>query len=93
MSRNNNLKWREGITLTFARYGHGESGSVETHQYSVTSHKRSLAGGTAQDEGHKERLHARGGIPGVFFSFGEYLMLSMSSPSLLRFISLGFHIT
>jgi len=37
----------------------------------VTSHKRSLAGGSAQEEGHKERLHARGGIPGVFFSFGE----------------------
>ena len=54
-----------------SRYGHGESGSVETHQYSVTSHKRSLAGGSAQEEGHKERLHARGGIPGVFFSFGR----------------------
>jgi hypothetical protein len=58
------------LKLTSSRYGHGESGSVETHQYSVTSHKRSLTGGTAQDEGHKERLHARGGIPGVFFSFG-----------------------
>lgn len=43
--------------------------SIETHQYSVTSHKRSLGGGDAQDEGHKERLHARGGIPGVFFSY------------------------
>ncbi|SPN97045.1 related to ERV46 - component of copii vesicles [Cephalotrichum gorgonifer] len=42
-------------------------GSVETHQYSVTVHKRSLAGG--DDEGHKEKLHARGGIPGVFFSY------------------------
>lgn len=51
-------------------YGKGDAGSsIETHQYSVTSHKRSLAGGDAQDEGHKERLHARGGIPGVFFSY------------------------
>jgi len=50
-------------------YGHGESGSIETHQYSVTSHKRSLAGGDDRQEGHKERLHARGGIPGVFFSY------------------------
>ncbi|EME79795.1 uncharacterized protein MYCFIDRAFT_64499 [Pseudocercospora fijiensis CIRAD86] len=50
-------------------YGHGEQGSIETHQYSVTSHKRSLQGGDAKDEGHKERVHARGGIPGVFFSY------------------------
>ncbi|KAH0277627.1 DUF1692-domain-containing protein, partial [Aureobasidium melanogenum] len=39
-------------------YGHGEAGSIETHQYSVTSHKRSLAGGDDRQEGHKERLHA-----------------------------------
>lgn len=44
-------------------------GSIETHQYSVTSHKRSLAGGTDEKEGHKERIHAKGGIPGVFFSY------------------------
>ena len=50
-------------------YGKGEAGSIETHQYSVTSHKRSLTGGSDADEGHKERLHARGGIPGVFFSY------------------------
>lgn len=50
-------------------YGKGERGSIETHQYSVTSHKRSLAGGDGGGEGHKERLHARGGIPGVFFSY------------------------
>ncbi|KAH0264214.1 hypothetical protein KCU71_g20220, partial [Aureobasidium melanogenum] len=28
-----------------------------------------LAGGDDRQEGHKERLHARGGIPGVFFSY------------------------
>ena len=44
-------------------------GPIETHQYSVTSHKRSLRGGNAAAEGHKERLHARDGIPGVFFSY------------------------
>jgi hypothetical protein len=49
--------------------GHGEHGSIETHQYSVTSHKRSVHGGSDADEGHKERLHAKGGIPGVFFSY------------------------
>ena len=51
-------------------YGRDDvGGSIETHQYSVTSHKRSLAGGDGEDQGHKERLHARGGIPGVFFSY------------------------
>lgn len=50
-------------------YGHQEDGSVETHQYSVTSHRRSLNGGDDAAEGHKEKLHARGGIPGVFFSY------------------------
>jgi hypothetical protein len=44
-------------------------GSIETHQYSVTSHKRSLQGGSDAQDGHKERIHARGGIPGVFFSY------------------------
>lgn len=43
--------------------------SIETHQYSVTSHKRSLMGGTDAAEGHKERRHAQGGIPGVFFNY------------------------
>lgn len=47
----------------------GDQGSIETHQYSVTSHQRALAGGTGAAEGHKERLHAHGGIPGVFFSY------------------------
>lgn len=47
-------------------------GSVETHQYSVTSHKRSLSGGNDAAEGHAERLHSRGGIPGVFFSYVSF---------------------
>ncbi|KPM40959.1 hypothetical protein AK830_g5603 [Neonectria ditissima] len=50
-------------------YGMSADGSLETHQYSVTSHKRSLAGGNDAAEGHAERLHSRGGIPGVFFSY------------------------
>lgn len=56
--------------------GHGELGSIETHQYSVTSHKRSVHGGSDEQEGHKERLHARGGIPGVFFSYVSFRVLS-----------------
>lgn len=55
--------------LPVGSHGRGEDGSLETHQYSVTSHKRSLSGGDDSAEGHKERLHARGGIPGVFFSY------------------------
>ncbi|KAF2857420.1 DUF1692-domain-containing protein [Piedraia hortae CBS 480.64] len=50
-------------------YGKGEAGSVEAHQYSVSLHERSLTGGDASDQGHKERIHAKGGIPGVFFSY------------------------
>jgi endoplasmic reticulum-Golgi intermediate compartment protein 3 len=53
--------------------GHSFDGSMETHQYSVTSHKRSLSGGDDSAEGHKERLHAKGGIPGVFFSYVGHL--------------------
>ncbi|KAI9931618.1 hypothetical protein ASPWEDRAFT_151061 [Aspergillus wentii DTO 134E9] len=48
---------------------YGTQGSIETHQYSVTSHKRSLRGGDDAAEGHKERVHAQGGIPGVFFNY------------------------
>ena len=55
--------------IPLGSHGRGEDGSIETHQYSVTSHKRSLGGGNDAAEGHKERLHARGGIPGVFFSY------------------------
>lgn len=47
----------DGISI--GRYGQGKDGSLETHQYSVTSHKRSLNGGSDSQEGHKERLHAR----------------------------------
>ncbi|KAB5530529.1 endoplasmic reticulum vesicle transporter-domain-containing protein [Coniochaeta sp. 2T2.1] len=51
-------------------FGRSVDGSVETHQYSVTMHKRSLSGGTDAAEGHPERQHnAHNGIPGVFFSY------------------------
>ena len=76
------LGWERGQSTMFGKqgelsdeliglgsYGRGSDGSVETHQYSVTSHKRSLNGGDDAGEGHKEVLHARGGIPGVFFSY------------------------
>lgn len=56
-------------------FGQAADGSLETHQYSVTSHKRSLAGGDDAEEGHAERMHSRGGIPGVFFSYVSYSRL------------------
>ncbi|KAJ5179199.1 hypothetical protein N7492_002409, partial [Penicillium capsulatum] len=49
--------------------GYGSQGSIEAHQYSVTSHKRSILGGSDEAEGHKERMHASGGFPGVFFNY------------------------
>jgi hypothetical protein len=54
--------------------GHGEFGSIETHQYSVTSHKRNVHGGSDAAEGHQERLHAKGGIPGLFFSYVSHYL-------------------
>ncbi|RFU77730.1 copii-coated vesicle membrane erv46 [Trichoderma arundinaceum] len=62
------LGWEQrksGITNSGVNF----DGSLETHQYSVTSHKRSLMGGDDAQEGHAERLHSKGGIPGVFFSY------------------------
>ena len=64
--------------LPVGSHGRGEDGSLETHQYSVTSHKRSLTGGSDSAEGHKERLHARGGIPGVFFSYVSFASSSFN---------------
>jgi endoplasmic reticulum-Golgi intermediate compartment protein 3 len=65
------LGWEKRIRSEYdsGRLGENSDGSLETHQFSVTSHKRSLQGGDDGEEGHKERLHSRGGIPGVFFSY------------------------
>jgi hypothetical protein len=38
-----------------------------THQYSTTSHHRPLSGG--KDPEHANAVHARGGVPGVFFVY------------------------
>lgn len=59
----------EDDTVWLGSLGDAFDGSMETHQYSVTSHKRSLSGGNDAADGHQERMHARGGIPGVFFSY------------------------
>lgn len=57
---------------------------LETHQYSVTSHKRSLQGGDDAAEGHQERLHSKGGIPGVFFSYVSLWLTASPSVSSLK---------
>lgn len=67
--KESNVNQQPDNSAWLGNYGYSYDGSVETHQYSVTSHKRSLSGGDDAAEGHKERLHARGGIPGVFFSY------------------------
>ena len=51
-----------------ASSGASGSGRVETHQFAVTSHERNLKGGSDDTES-AATLHARGGIPGVFFSY------------------------
>ncbi|CAG9938221.1 hypothetical protein V2G26_014385 [Clonostachys chloroleuca] len=72
------LGWRKNIRRVadmlndspdLGTLGQAADGSLETHQYSVTSHKRSLSEADDSAEGHPERLHTRGGIPGVFFSY------------------------
>jgi hypothetical protein len=68
-SKKSILKAGEEIDMPLGTHGVNTDGSIEAHQYSVTSHRRSLGGGNDANEGHKERLHARGGIPGVFFSY------------------------
>ncbi len=76
--------FREEHHATLGSFGASADGSIETHQYSATSHKRSLAGGDDSAEGHQERLHARGGIPGVFFSYVSfYLWIIFCSAVLL----------
>lgn len=58
----------------------GNLGRIETNQYSVTKHRRSLSGGDDSAEGHSERLHSRGGIPGVFFSYVSCILVIQCQP-------------
>jgi hypothetical protein len=68
-----------GEWMGIGMLGHGELGSIETHQYSVTSHKRSVNGGSDEGQGHKERVHAKGGIPGVFFQYVSLFQLNLNT--------------
>lgn len=49
------------------RYEYLNGTILETNQFSSTQHDRPLSGG--RDEDHPNTIHARGGIPGLFFHF------------------------
>lgn len=49
------------------RYEYLNGTIIETNQFSATYHDRPLAGG--KDDDHPNTVHARGGIPGLFFHF------------------------
>lgn len=55
------------IKVVATRYERLNGEASETNQYSVTSHERGLEGGRDQD--HPHTLHARSGVPGVFFAY------------------------
>jgi hypothetical protein len=49
------------------RYEYLNGTILETNQFSSTYHDRPLRGG--RDEDHPNSIHAKGGIPGLFFNF------------------------
>lgn len=49
------------------RYEYLNGTLLDTYQFSATTHDRPLSGG--RDEDHPNTVHAKGGIPGVFFNF------------------------
>ncbi|ODV64802.1 DUF1692-domain-containing protein [Hyphopichia burtonii NRRL Y-1933] len=55
------------VVATRFEYLENKLEPLETNQFSVISHHRPLVGG--KDEDHQHTLHARGGLPGVFFHF------------------------
>ncbi|RVD85871.1 uncharacterized protein DFL_004175 [Arthrobotrys flagrans] len=61
----NYLYFLKIVSTSYEHLDHGYT--INTHQYSVTSHERSLEGG--KDDVHPGTVHARGGIPGIFFSY------------------------
>ena len=70
-SDSSNLYSELADTIPLGKQGvhFGSTGSIETHQYSVTSHQRPIDGGDDAHEGHKERHHTQGGIPSVIFNY------------------------
>ncbi|ODV95179.1 hypothetical protein PACTADRAFT_49927 [Pachysolen tannophilus NRRL Y-2460] len=55
------------LKVVATRYEFLNGNTLETNQFSSTYHDRPLQGG--KDEDHPHTLHARGGIPSLFFYF------------------------
>lgn len=55
------------LKVVSTRFEYLDGKKIETNEFSVTQHSRPLRGG--RDEDHPNTLHARGGVPGVFFYF------------------------
>lgn len=55
------------LKVVATRFEYLNTNLLETNQFSVISHHRPLSGG--KDDDHQHTLHARGGLPGVFFHF------------------------
>lgn len=55
------------LKVVATRYEFLNKNSLETNQFSSTYHDRPLKGG--RDDDHPNTLHARGGIPALFFHF------------------------
>jgi endoplasmic reticulum-Golgi intermediate compartment protein 3 len=62
----NYLYFLKCVATTF-KYLSSSREPLHTYQYSTTSHARPLSGG--QDPDHAHAVHARGGVPGVFFMY------------------------
>ncbi|KAK9478778.1 endoplasmic reticulum vesicle transporter-domain-containing protein [Lipomyces japonicus] len=62
-----NFNYMYFIKVVSTRFEKLSGSSLDTNQYSVTTHERAIIGG--RDEDHPNTMHARGGIPGVFFSY------------------------
>lgn len=60
------LNYMYFLKVVSTRFEYMNGNLFDTNQYSVTSHERNIMGGT-DNEHHV--VHARGGIPGVFFSY------------------------
>lgn len=55
------------VVSTRFEYLENKQAPEETNQVSVITHDRPVVGG--RDEDHQNTMHARGGVPGVFFHF------------------------
>lgn len=55
------------LKVVNTRFEYIDGRTIETNEFSATQHNRPLKGG--RDDDHPNTIHARGGIPGLFFYF------------------------